>query len=245
MSADAGFAVIIPMANEAADFHPFLDELMSVMDSLRSGTVYFVVDRVSKDETLSLCNGVSDKDPRFVTLWSPENRNVVDAYMKVYRTAYDKGHRFIMEMDAGLSHDPKAIPMFLKALNNGWECAFGSRFISGGSMDHSTCARIFLSKYGTLLSNVLLGTRMHDMMSGFQGFQASVVKEFIDYKLLSKADFYQTELRYLLRNKRCVEIPIRYKAPSPSVSKKAIVNSIEVLLFYFLKRLSGHAAIIH
>ena len=233
------------MANEAADFHPFVDELTNVMDSLNAGTVYFVVDRVSKDETLALCNGVSDKDPRFVTLWSPENRNVVDAYMKGYRTAYRNGHRQILEMDAGLSHEPKAIPMFLKALNEGYECAFGSRFISGGSMNHSNYARVFLSKYGTLLSNTLLGTRMHDMTSGFQGFQAPVVKQFMDYKLLSKAHFYQTELRYLLREKRHIEIPIRYRSPSPRVSKKSIANSIEVLLFYFFKRLSGHAAIIH
>ena len=233
------------MANEAADFHPFVDELTNVMDSLNAGMVYFIVDQVSKDETLSLCNGLSDKDPRFVTLWSPENRNVVDAYMKGYRTAYRNGHRLILEMDAGLSHDPKAIPLFLKALNEGWECVFGSRFISGGSMDHSTYARIFLSKYGTLLSNILLGTRMRDMTSGFQGFQASVVKEFMDYKFLSKAHFYQTELRYLLREKRCVEIPIRYRAPSPRVSKKAIANSLKVLLIYFAKRLNGHAATIH
>lgn len=239
------FAVVVPMANEAPDFHPFVDELTNVMDSLNAGTVYFVVDRVSKDETLALCKSVSEKDRRFITLWSPENSNVVDAYMKGYRTAFRNGHRQILEMDAGLSHEPKAIPMFLKALNEGYECAFGSRFISGGSMNHSNYARVFLSKYGTLLSNTLLGTRMHDMTSGFQGFQAPVVKQFMDYKLLSKAHFYQTELRYLLREKRHIEIPIRYRAPSPRVSKKAIANSIEVLLFYFFKRLSGHAAIIH
>ena len=241
----ASFAVVVPMANEAADFHPFVDELTNMMDSLNAGTVYFIVDQVSKDETLSLCNGVSDKDPRFVTLWSPENRNVVDAYMKGYRTAYRNGHRLILEMDAGLSHDPKAIPLFLTALNEGWECVFGSRFIRGGSMDHSTYARIFLSKYGTILSNLLLGTRMHDMTSGFQGFRASVVREFLDYRLLSKAHFYQTELRYLLREKRCVEIPIHYRAPSPRVSAGAVFNSIEVLLFYFRRRMTRRAAIIH
>ena len=241
---DANFAVVIPMANEAAEFHPFLSELKRVLDELQNGAAYLIVDRVSKDDTLALCRALSEEDGRFVTLWAPENRHVVDAYMKGYRTAYENGHSMIIEMDAGLSHDPKALPLFLKALNEGYECAFGSRFISGGSMDHSAHARIFLSKYGSLLSNMLLGTRLRDMTSGFQGFLAPVVKQFTDFKLLSKAHFYQTELRYLLREKRCAEIPIRYRAPSPRVSKKAIVNSIEVLLFYFLKRLSGHAAVI-
>jgi dolichol-phosphate mannosyltransferase len=64
------------------------------------------------------------------------------------------------------------------------------------------------------------------------------VKELLDYPLLSKAHFYQTEVRYLLRQKRYIEVPIHYRAPSPSVSKKAIYNSISVLLHYFMKRLS-------
>jgi len=168
----------------------------------------------------------------------------VDAYMKGYRTAYENGHEIIIEMDAGLSHDPRAIPMFIRVLNEGNECAFGSRFINGGSIQQSSYNRMFLSKIGTILSNILLGTKMYDMTSGFQGFHATVVKQFIDYKLLSKAHFYQTELRYLLRKKRYAEIPIHYRAPSPSVSKNAIVNSISVLFFYFLQRLKGDALII-
>lgn len=238
------FAVIIPMANEAGDFHPFVDEMAKMMDRLQSGTVYFICDRVSMDNTLELCRDWSAKDGRFVTVWSPENRNVVDAYMRGYRTAYEKGHEIIIEMDAGLSHDPRAIPMFIRVLNEGNECAFGSRFINGGSIQKSSYNRMFLSKIGTILSNILLGTKMYDMTSGFQGFHATVVKQFIDYKLLSKAHFYQTELRYLLRKKRYAEIPIHYRAPSPRVSRNAIVNSISVLFFYFFKRLSGNALII-
>ena len=59
---------------------------------------------------------------------------MVDAYIKGLRVAYEAGHELIIEMDAGLSHDPRAIPMFLRVLNEGNECAFGSRFTNGGSM---------------------------------------------------------------------------------------------------------------
>jgi dolichol-phosphate mannosyltransferase len=241
---EMNFAIIVPMANEEADFHLFVDEMAIMMDRLRSGTVYFIVDRVSTDNTLKLCEDLSAKDGRFVTVWSPENRNVVDAYMRGYRVAYENGHEIIIEMDAGLSHDPRAVPMFLRVLNEGNECAFGSRFINGGSIQKSSYKRIFLSKFGTLVSNILLGTKMYDMTSGFQGFHATVVKQFIDYPLQSKAHFYQTELRYLLRKKRYAEIPIHYRAPSPRVSRNAIINSIIVLFSYFLKRLRGCASII-
>jgi dolichol-phosphate mannosyltransferase len=78
---------------------------------------------------------------------------------------------------------------------------------------------------------------MYDMTSGYQGFHSNIVEKFIQYGLLSKAHFYQTEVRYLLRESRYAEIPIHYRAPSPSVSKKAIYNSFYVLFHYFVLRL--------
>ncbi len=204
---------------------------------MESGKVYLIVDSVSKDRTLELCTALEARDPRFRTVWAPENRNVVDAYLRGYREAFDNGHELIIEMDAGLSHDPRALPMFLRVLNEGNECAFGSRFINGGSITESSFKRLVLSKVGTVLSNLLLGTRMYDMTSGYQGFHRNIVGRFLAFQLRSKAHFYQTELRYLLRFTRYAEIPIHYKAPSPRVSEKAIRNSIDVLLYYFKQRL--------
>jgi len=241
---DYSFAVVVPMANEEEDFSPFISSLCEVLDKLGCGKVYLIVDKISIDNTFKLCSEISELDHRFVTVWSPENRNVVDAYLKGYRTALGDGHEIIIEMDAGLSHDPKALPMFLRVLNEGNECAFGSRFINGGSICDSTWKRTFLSKIGTILTNLLLGSKMYDMTSGYQGFHASVVEKFVAYQLLSKAHFYQTELRYLLRKSRYSEIPIHYRAPSPSVSKKAILNSIMVLLHYFYMRIKLQSPII-
>jgi dolichol-phosphate mannosyltransferase len=231
------FAVVIPMANEQEDFYPFVSSLSEVLNFLECGKVYFVIDKISKDRTLELCKGLSNADDRFVTVWAPENRNVVDAYINGYKEALRNKHEFIIEMDAGLSHDPNALPMFLRVLNEGNECAFGSRFINGGSICDSNWKRTFLSRFGTIVSNVLLGTKMYDMTSGYQGFHASIVEKFVKYGLLSQAHFYQTELRYLLRKSRYSEIPIHYRAPSPSVSKKAIYNSFNVLFHYFVLRL--------
>lgn len=238
------FAVIIPMANEENEFDPFVQSLMMVLDAIQSGMVYFIVDNVSKDNTLELCKKLSDSDNRFKTIWAPENKNVVDAYLKGYKTALENKHEIIIEMDAGLSHDPRALTMFLRVLNEGNECAFGSRFINGGSIWKSSFKRTLLSRVGTIVSNILLGSKLYDMTSGYQGFHACIVKKFLDHGLKSKAHFYQTELRYLLRKSRYAEIPIHYRAPSPSVSKKAIYNSLYTLFYYFVKRITGKAPVI-
>jgi len=236
---DNNWAVVVPMANEEKDFEGFTDALRKILDRLASGTVYLVVDTVSRDSTLSLCKSLSARDERFHTIWAPENKSIVDAYIRGYRAAFEKGHHLILEMDGGLSHDPRAIPMFLRVLSEGNECAFGSRFINGGSMTDSPFFRRFLSRMGTLLSNTLLGTKLYDMTSGFQGFHAPIVEKLIAYPLRSKAHFYQTEVRYLLRKTRYAEIPIHYQAPSPNVSRRAIYNSLHVLAHYAFMRMTG------
>ncbi len=241
MNYSSDWAVVVPMANEAPDFQEFIGVLRPVLDRIGSGKVYFIVDKASKDNTLELCQGLSAEDGRFATVWAPENKNVVDAYMKGFRVAYDAGHEIIIEMDGGLSHDPRALPLFLRVLNEGNECAFGSRFCNGGSMADSPIKRRLLSKTGTFLSNWLLGTKMDDMTSGFQGFHRGVIGALLDYPLRSRAHFYQTELRYLMRKHRFAEVPIHYRAPSNSVSQKAIRNAQETLLYYFGQRLRGRS----
>lgn len=235
-------ALIIPLANEADTFEEFVNEVSSVLNTLQCNCqVFLIVDNVSKDNTLELCDNLSKRDCRFVVLYAPENRNVVDAYLRGYKEAIKGNFDYIIEMDGGLSHDPHAIPMFIRNLSEGHDCVFGSRFINGGSIYDSNWKRSFLSKSGAILSNLLLGTRMKDMTSGFMGFRADMAKRFVEYGLLSKAHFYQTEVRYLLRDACCIEVPIHYKAPSPRVSKKAIYNSFDVLFHYFYLRLTGHS----
>jgi dolichol-phosphate mannosyltransferase len=237
----SSWALVVPMANEEADFNPFISALQIALKDLPGGKVFFVVDNVSKDQTLDLCKQLSKSNSQFITVWAPENRNVVDAYIKGYREALKTDATYIIEMDAGMSHDPASLKNFLELLSGDYECVYGSRFIKGGSMGDSPANRQSLSKTGTILANLLLGTKLHDMTSGYQGFHRNIVKLFTDYHLKSKAHFYQTEIRYLLRKHKAIEIPIHYKAPSPRVSKNAIINSIETLLYYFWRRITFRA----
>ena len=231
------WALIIPLANEADCFEEFIKMIKFVINVIPPGKVYLIVDNVSKDNTKNLCLELSKNDERFETVWAPNNKNVVDAYLEGLRIAYKNGHEIFIEMDAGLSHDPRAIPMFLRILNEGNECAFGSRFVIGGSMSNSPLNRRILSGLGTFLSKILLGTRMSDMTSGFQGFHRDIVHRILKYKFKSSGHFYQTELRYLLRKYRFAEVPIHYKAPSPSVSFNSIKNSVSTLLWLFFQRI--------
>ena len=235
------WALVIPLANEESDLPEFATALQRLMDTEGGGTVYFVVDCVSKDSTLECCKEIERRDARFITNWMPGNRNVVDAYVNGFKAALEGNHEIIIEMDAGFSHDPRAVPAFLRALNEGNDCAFGSRYINGGSMVDSPLPRRILSRGGTILAQVLLGSKLADMTSGYQGFRKEVLRKLVDYPLRSKAHFYQTEVRHLLRKQKLIEVPIHYRAPSPRVSQGAILNSLQVLGYYLLLRLGGRS----
>ncbi len=230
---------MIPVANEEPEWEDFRAALVRELDVLGSGRVYLVVDEVSRDATRRLAEALAGSDVRFTAVWAPENRSVVDAYLRGFRAAHEAGHELILEMDAGLSHDPRAIPMFLRVLTEGNECAFGSRYINGGSMVDSPWNRRLLSFGGSLLARLVLGVRLKDVTSGFEGFHRDVVGRLLRYPFRSRAHFFQTEVRYLLRNSRWMEVPIHYRAPSPKVSEGSIRNSIGTLFYYALLRLRG------
>ena len=114
------WALIIPMANEEKDFDLFIVPLKEELVKLAPGKVFLVVDNVSTDKTLQLCQILSSSDPRFETVWAPENKNVVDAYLRGYREALKTDAQYIIEMDAGFSHDPAELPKIFRLLEQGY-----------------------------------------------------------------------------------------------------------------------------
>ena len=229
------FAICIPMANEEDSFADFITSLTNVINEYPGASVYLVIDKASTDSTPTLCKQLQESDNRYHYIWAPENKNVVDAYLRGFREAMTDKPDFIVEMDGGGSHDPRALHSFVRAMTEGNECAFGSRYINGGSMVGSPFKRRFLSKFGSFIARLILGCPMKDVTSGYEAFSYEIMQKILSYPLKSKAHFYQTELRYLLRKKNWIEIPIHYTSPSPRVSSKALANARQCLIYYTLK----------
>ena len=231
------WALIVPMADEEKWFTEFINAVNSVLLTVPNGHVYIVIDKATTDKTAILVNQLVIINPNFTLLNLPANKNVVDAYLGGFKIAYQNGHNYFIEMDAGMSHNPSSIPFFLQELKAGVNCVFGSRNLNGGSTHQVGVKRMFLSWSGTQLSNLFLGSSLSDMTSGYQGFSREVMFLITKYQFRSTGHFYQTELKYILRKYNCREIPIHYQNPSPSVSIKSIVNSLSTLLYYTKMRL--------
>ena len=79
------------------------------------------------------------------------------------------------------------------------------------------------------MSNLVLGTELKDMTSGFEAFQAHVLRKLDFTKFLSKGHMYQTEMRYYCRHYKCKEVPIHYIGGSSSLKFHSVIEAIDIL----------------
>ncbi len=226
---EISLGIVCPMANESTSAIRFADEVLLQCKDLKRATLYVVLDRVSRDGTRELLSEYAREQPNLRIVWAPENRCVVDAYVRGYREALANGHDYILEIDAGFSHQPEDIPKFLDAMENGYDCVFGSRFISGGIIEKSSFTRRCISLGGSALTNLLAGTRLSDMTSGFELFSRRALEMVLAKGIQSRAHFFQTEVKFYCRNLNITEVPITYRAASPSVSQSSLVDAFRNL----------------
>ena len=230
-------AIVCPMANERDTAVRLAQEVVAAVERCGETQLFLIFDRASTDGTRELMLEAARHEPRIAVLWAAESRCVVDAYVHGYRAALAGNFDWILEMDAGFSHQPGEIARFIdRAQSDEWDCIFGSRFCAGGAIRKSSLKRRALSWAGTQLSNVLLGTRLRDMTSGFQMFRRAALAGILSTPLQSRGHFFQTEIKYRCRKLRVCEVPITYRAASPSVRFSSIVDALTVLFHLWNQR---------
>jgi len=226
---ETSVGIVCPMANERESAARFVRDTLQACAELRAAVFYAVLDNVSRDGTRGALDQLARSEPRLRVVWAPENRCLVDAYVRGYREALAAGHDYILEIDAGYSHLPSDIPQFLDAMEQGYDCVFGSRFMPGGRIVDSPAWRRFLSYGGTLLANAVLGTRLRDMTSGFELFSRPALETALEHGVRSRAHFFQTELKFHCRGWRIAEVPITYSAASPGVGRGELADALKNL----------------
>ena len=233
--------VVCPMANERDTAAAFVREVLAACAPSRFKAVTFfaVLDRASCDGTLDLLRELEADVPQLRVVWAPENRSVVDAYLRGYREALDAGCDWVLEIDAGYSHQPSDIPAFFEKMLEGHDCVFGSRFCPGGRISESSLRREVISRGGTLLVNLLLGTRLTDMTSGFELFSRAALEAILRKGIHSRGHFFQTEIKTHCRGLRVAEVPIHYRAASDSVNNNVLKDAFLNLWRLFRARFSG------
>ncbi|MCD8070732.1 MAG: glycosyltransferase [Akkermansiaceae bacterium] len=160
MTTHPRFAVCIPMANEEAGFDYFIGALRRELDEFPGASVYLVVDEASKDATPRLCETLAREDPRFRYIWAPENKNVVDAYLRGFREAMKDSPDFTSwRWTAEARTTPAPSPLSCAPCAKATNAPLARVTSTVDRWTSSPLKRRLLSKLGSLAARLLLSAR--------------------------------------------------------------------------------------
>ncbi|HSZ54112.1 MAG TPA: polyprenol monophosphomannose synthase [Tepidisphaeraceae bacterium] len=223
ISGPTEISIIVPTLNEAAN----LPVLVARIAATLKGRAYeiLVVDDASSDQTVEICERLSQRYPLFLHV----RPRAVDGLggAVVCGLARAQGE-YLVVMDADLQHAPESIPDLLAPLQRE-EAQFviGSRYVDGAGADQRWGPlRRVNSAIATLLTRPLAGgTR--DPMSGFFALRAETFQRAgplrpIGYKIA-------LELLCKCRVRQVREVPIHFGLRQHGVSKLTLTQRLRFL----------------
>lgn len=198
--------IVTPTYNERANLERFVAEVRRLAPSADM----LIVDDASPDGTGDIADDIARRDAQVKVLHRAGKLGLGTAYIDAFRQGLAEGYDLFFEMDADLSHDPKYLPDFFRALTDGADVVVGSRNIPGGAVEGWGAGRQVLSKGGSLYSRVILGVGVRDLTTGYKAFTKNALLSIDLDTVRSNGYSFQIEMtfRALRRNLRVVEVPI-------------------------------------
>ena len=219
--------VVTPTYLEAENIEEFLERLRAAAPDVD----VLVVDDNSPDGTADLAEQTGARLGRIDVLRRPEKIGLGDAYRAGFALGMDRGYEMLVQIDADLSHDPRALPGLLAAVEDGADLAIGLRYVPGGAIPHWPWLRRGLSKWVNRYTNFVLGMPINDATSGFRVYRADVLSK-VDYaSTRAKGYGFQIELAYRVwrHGGRIDQLPIVFTDRVRGVSKMTWQVAVEEL----------------
>lgn len=202
--------VIIPTYNEKENIRSIINAVMN----LQQGFHILIIDDGSPDGTADIVKSLFALYPNQLFLEQRSGKlGLGTAYIHGFRWALAKGYRYICEMDADFSHDPKDLIRLHEACKSGAGVAVGSRYVKGGAFENWPADRIALSKGASVYTRLITWMPVKDPTAGFVCYR----REVLDAINLSAIEFsgyaFQIEMKFAAWKLgfKIVEVPITFK----------------------------------
>lgn len=215
--------ILIPTLNEESNVDALLGRILSVKESSGLDFSILFVDSASQDKTCArILSWEKDND---VNLLKREvNVGLAGAVIA------GAGHcrsKYLLVMDADLSHPPEKIPLLLEPLlNETCDMVIGSRYVAGGSTPDWPFSRKLASRLATLPARVFCD--VYDPLAGF----FAVKRKYFDL-LPSKVPGFKIALALLAESgnsMRVKEVPIEFRDRDSGESKMGKRVILEYLM---------------
>ncbi len=131
-----------------------------------------VVDDGSSDRTWQVLQNLKVKVPTLAPVQNPGPHGFGRAI--IYGLQHSRGDAVVIMM-ADASDDPVDAATYWNILNEGYDCAFGSRFVDGGKVIDYPRVKLFVNRIANLLVRMGMRHGLNDTTNAFKAYRRTVI----------------------------------------------------------------------
>jgi dolichol-phosphate mannosyltransferase len=190
--------VIIPTYNEKENIQAIVDEVLALPKDFH----LLIVDDNSPDGTADIIKGLQTKynvqEMRLHLMQRAGKLGLGTAYIEGFRYGLQKGYKYLLEMDADFSHNPKDLTrLYLACEEGGNDLAIGSRYSSGVNVVNWPMSRVLMSYFASKYVRLITGLPVHDTTAGFVCYRRDVLETIPLNKIKFVGYAFQIEMKFL------------------------------------------------
>jgi len=231
--------IIIPTYNERENIEALIKSIKALDVGAQLGIL--VVDDNSPDGTGQFVEELSKTDDHIHVIHRPSKLGLGSAYIAGFKWALGRPDvKCVFEMDADFSHDPSAIPYFLKEIENA-DVVLGSRYYKGVTVVNWPLSRLILSIGANIYTRIVTGMPLKDATGGFKCFRREVLERLPLGRIKSDGYSFQIEVNFISWKKgfRIKEIPIVFVDRTAGASKMSRRIVLEAVFLVWKLRLES------
>jgi uncharacterized protein (TIRG00374 family) len=204
-------SLVIPAHNEEDNIIPLINELVPSLEKHPETCDYeiILVNDNSADRTPEIIDELVLHNPRIRAVHragQPGFGNAIKAGLT------DSTGDIIIPVMGDLSDDPEDIPKLVKKIDEGYDVAYGSRFIEGGSLYNYPPQKMLANRAFNNLTRLLFGIPHRDVTNAFKAYRREVI-ESIGVEHLESSGFDLTleiPIKAYIDGYRSIEVPVHW-----------------------------------
>jgi dolichol-phosphate mannosyltransferase len=229
-------SVVIPAHNEEGSIRETVEDLTGELTSQAIPYEIVVVDDASTDRTGEVVRGLAARDPGVRLVRSPRT----PGFGQAVRAGLDEftGDAVAVVM-ADLSDAPQDLVRYYRVLEEGFDCAFGSRFIRGGRVHDYPKFKLVMNRLVNFGIRLLFRHGYNDTTNAFKAYRREVIDNI--QPLLSNHFNLTVEmpLKAIVRGHSYAVVPISWTNRAHGVSKLKLQEMgsryLFIVLYVFLE----------
>ena len=199
--------VIIPTYKEKEN----IEAIIKAISSLPTPFDILIIDDNSPDGTAAIVKDMQQSFKNLHLIQRSGKLGLGTAYIAGFKWALERDYKYIFEMDADFSHDPRDLVRLYQACEEGGaDLAIGSRYISGVNVVNWPLSRVLMSYMASIYVRVITGMKIMDTTAGFKCYRKEVLEKIKPHHIKSVGYGFQIEMKFTTwkMGYKIVEVPI-------------------------------------